>query len=301
MRFIDENFHATFHYLNAKAILAPYIFAIIGQCNQRPDMSEPENHRKGLIILSMPRSGSSWLAALTNASGSMGVADEWLDYAHLAPPKGAKGRPLLNEKTLQAASTENGNFAVKIFPRQLLQVIDEYEFDFIRRAYREHNVQLVFLERTDRKAQAISLVRAMQTGQWHGGQTARKTPRYNFGALAQAYFHISRGYDFWRSYLALQGFPYLHFTYEALVKDPMPYLSTVCTHFEQGLPSGETALEIQSDDQSIDWRARFENDLNSYGIPASAFQQSQPEKGLSNALKVLQGKPAKISRFGYSS
>ncbi len=264
-------------------------------------MSDFENRRKGLIILSMPRSGSSWLASLTNASGTMGKADEWLDYAHLTPPKGAKGRPLLNEKTLQAASTPNGYFAIKIFPRQLLQVIDEYEFDFIRRAQREHKVQLVFLEREDRKAQAISLVRAMQTGQWQAGQTARKAPHYNFGALAQAYFHISRGYEFWRSYLALQGYPYLHFTYEALRKNPKPYLGTLCAHFEQDPPSGETALQIQSDDLSKDWRARFEEDLGSYGIPASAYHQSQPEKGLSNALRVLQGKPAKISRFGYSS
>ncbi len=257
--------------------------------------------RKGLIILSMPRSGSSWLASLTNASGTMGTADEWLDFGHLTPPKGPKGRPLLNAKTLQSASTENGHFALKIFPRQLLQVIDEYEFDFIRRALREHDTKLVFWERTDRKAQAVSLVRAMQTGRWHTGQPAAKTPKYNFGALAQAYFHICRGYEFWRTYLALQGFPFQSFTYEDLQHNPAPYLESVASHFGAPVPMPESPHKIQRDPTTQAWLARFEEDLKAHGIPASAYQQTQPEAGLGSALKVLQGKPAKISRFGYSS
>ena len=256
---------------------------------------------KGLIILSMPRSGSSWLASLTNASGPMGTADEWLDFGHLTPPKGPKGRPLMNAKILQSASTENGNFAVKIFPRQLLQVVDEYEYDFIRRAIREHKTMLVLLERQDRKAQAISLVRAMQTGQWKANQPATQEPKYNFGALAQAYFHISRGYEFWRSYLALQGFKHQIYTYENLLPDPMPYLNCVATHFGEKAPAPKSAVQIQRGVHSAEWRARFEDDLARYGIPASAYRQSQPEKGLENALKVLRGEPAKISRFGYSS
>ncbi len=263
-------------------------------------MTPDQTRRKGLIILSMPRSGSSWLASLSNASGTMGVADEWLDFTHLTPPKGAKGRPVLNEKTLQSASTKNGNFAIKIFPRQLLQVIDEYEFDFIRRAMREHHTKLILLERTDRKAQAISLVRAMQTGQWSASQPGRQELHYNFGALSQAYFHICRGYDFWRTYLELQGFPYLNLTYEALRTDQTPYLSAVSAHFGEPLPSVKTNIEIQSDAQSDEWRGQFQADLDKYGIPASAYQQKQPAQGLGNALKVLRGKPAKFSRFGYS-
>ncbi|NOR63557.1 MAG: hypothetical protein GQ535_13810 [Rhodobacteraceae bacterium] len=264
-------------------------------------MTAPKSRRKGLILLSMPRSGSSWLASLSTATGRMGVADEWLDFAHLTSPKGAKGRPAFNEKTLRAASTENGNFAVKIFPRQLLQVIDEYEFDFIRRSVREHDTKLVLLERTDKKAQAVSLVRAMQTGQWRVSQPVSKAPQYNFGALAQAYFHICRGYDFWRTYLALQGFAFESFTYENTCKNPAPYLETVSTHFGVPVFEGKSALEIQRDPQSADWRAQFETDLEQYGIPASAYQQKQPDSGLQNALNMLRGKPAKINRFGYSS
>jgi len=273
----------------------------IHKTSQGRAMTTPKPRRKGLILLSMPRSGSSWLASLTNTTGRMGVADEWLDFTHLTPPKGPKGRPLLNEKTLRAASTENGNFAIKIFPRQLLQVIDEYEFDFIRRAMREHDTKLVLLERTDRKAQAVSLVRAMQTGQWRAEQPANKAPEYNFGALAQAYFHICRGYDFWRSYLALQGGAYQCFAYEDMLENPMPYLATVSAHFGAPVPSGETAHNIQRDPLSRDWQMQFDDDLKKYGVPASAYQQSQPEQGFANALKVLRGKTAKINRFGYSS
>jgi len=263
-------------------------------------MTALHTRRKGLILLSMPRAGSSWLASLSNATGRMGVADEWLDFAQLTPPKGPEGRPQFNEKTLQSASTENGAFAVKIFPRQLLQVIDDYEFDFIRRSLREHDTKLILLERTDRKAQAISLVRAMQTGQWTLDKPASKAPIYNFGALAQAYFHICRGYGFWRSYLALQGFDAQSFTYENLSQNAAPYLEAVSAHFGEPIPAAASAYKIQRDPQSTDWRARFEDDLEKYGIPASAYQQTQPEPGLVNALNVLRGKPANINRFGYS-
>lgn len=264
-------------------------------------MTTSNTRRKGLILLSMPRSGSSWLASLSNASGKMGVADEWLDFSHLTPPKGPKGRPLFNEQTLRKASTENGNFAVKIFPRQLLQAIDKYEFDFIRRAMREYDTKLILLERTDHKSQAISLVRAMQTGQWRVDQPAAKTAQYNFGALSQAYFHICRGYEFWRSYLALQGFSHQSFTYEDLSKNPAPYLETVCTHFGEAIPTPESNLEIQRDPQSLDWLARFKADIEAYGIPVSAYQQTQPAAGVTNAINVLRGKPANPNRFGYSS
>ena len=257
--------------------------------------------RKGLLILSMPRSGSNWMASLSNAAGTMGIADEWLDYGHLKLPKGAKSRPALNAKTLQSASTPNGNFAVKIFPRQLLQVIDEYEFDFIRRAHREHDTKIIILEREDRIAQAISLVRAMQTSQWTADAPAAQAPRYNYGALTQAYFHICRGYDFWRSYLALQGFAFQAFSYEALQANPNPYLKSVANHFAESPPMAQSSLKIQRDPLSLEWKARFDADLKNHGIPASAYQQKQPEPGLRNALKVLQGKPAKITRFGYSA
>ena len=264
-------------------------------------MTNLHQRRSGLIILSMPRAGSSWLGSLTDAAGTMGIVDEWLDFGHLPAAKGPKSRPLLNAKTLQSASTPNGNFAVKIFPRQLLQVIDDFEYDFIRRAMREHTTKLVLLEREDKKSQAVSLVRAMQTGQWRADQTASKPPHYNFGALAQAYFHICRGYTFWRSYLALQGFPFQSFTYEDLVKTPAPYLAAVAAHFGEPAPTSKSPYRIQRDPHSADWRARFEKDIQQHGIPASAYQQKQPEPGIVSAFNVLRGKPAKTSRFGYST
>jgi len=258
-------------------------------------------NKKGLILLSMPRSGSSWLASMSNAAGTMGKADEWLDFGHLTPPKGAKGRPALNAKILHAARTANGNFAVKIFPRQLLQVIDEYEYDFIRRAMREQEAMIVMLERKDHIAQAVSLVRAVQTGQWRAAQPARKAANYNFGAIAQAYFHITRGYDFWRSYLALQGFAHRCFTYESLLENPAPYLESIAAHFGQPLPPASSPYQIQRNPETKIWRARFVEDIKAHGIPASAYQQKQPEPGLKNALKLWRGRATDITRFGYST
>lgn len=259
------------------------------------------DRKKGVLILSMPRAGSNWLGSITNASGTMGNSDEWLDYGHLTKPKGPSGRLQLYTRTLAAASTENGRFAVKIFPRQLLQVIDEYEFDFIRRSRREHDTRVVVLEREDRVAQAISLVRAMQSGAWSSQVQGSKPVRYNFGALCQAHFHIGRGYAFWQSYLSLSGVPYAKFTYESLQKDSGAYFETLAAYLDVPPPQAVASpLTVQRDQISTEWRTRFLEDVESYGIPASAYDQKQPEASLENALKVLRGKPAKITRFGYS-
>ena len=262
----------------------------------------PETRQKGVLILSMPRAGSNWLGSLTNATGTMGKLDEWLDFGHLTKPKGPEGRRALYTRTLQSASSPNGRFAVKIFPRQLLQVIDEYEFDFIRRTRREHDTGLILLEREDRMAQAISLVRAMQSGAWTADNDTGKEVRYNYGALCQAYFHIGRGYAFWHSYLSLGNLPYTRFTYESLLQGPHPYLDTVAEML--GVPASttpESPLELQRDDTTAEWRTRFENDIEKFGIPARAYEQKQPEATLGNALRLLRGKPAKITRLGYSA
>jgi len=262
--------------------------------------------KKGVLVLSMPRAGTNWLASITNASGVMGNTQEWLDYGHLNGPKGKAGRGPLYKRTMKAASTENGRFAVKLFPRQLLQVLDEYNLDFIRRCRRENDVKLILLERADKVAQAISLVRAMQTGKWSTATDTRRSRqnsevKYNFSALCQAYFHIERGYGFWHAYLALNALPFETFTYETLLKDPAPYLETISNHMEVKTPDALTsALEIQRDGLSDEWKNRFANDIKTRGIPASAYQQKQPEPTFGNALKVWRGKPAKITRFGYS-
>jgi len=264
------------------------------------------NPQKGVLILSMPRAGSNWLGSLTNATGLMGHSQEWLDFGHLKGAKGETGRGALFRRTLQSASTENGRFAVKIFPRQLLQVIDEYNLDFIRRCRRQNDVKLVLLHREDRIAQAVSLVRAMQTGKWTTTTDTQKSRQnteahYSFKTLCQAYFHIGRGYAFWESYLTLNELSFESFSYETLHKNPEPYFECLASHMGVATPeSQESTLEIQRDSLSTEWQAKFKQEIKERGIPAIAYQQKQPEPSLGNAIKVLRGKPAKITRFGYS-
>jgi len=263
--------------------------------------------KKGLVTLTMPRSGSTWLSSLTNATNQMGLADEWLDFKYLTRPFGPRGRPPLYARTLRSGSTENGHFAVKLFPRHLLQVMDGYQMDFIRKCCREHEVKIILLTRKDRVAQAISLVRAMQTGKWKSSRTAQSSrfqqrPRYNFGAVSQAAFHIGRGYDFWRSYLALGDMPYEEFNYESLIDDTVPYFNAVNRHFGLALPAPpKSDLVVQRDHITDEWRSRFLEDVKTFGIPASTFSPKQPAKTPLNALRLLLGRPVKIDRFGYNA
>ncbi len=254
---------------------------------------------KGYIMLSEGRSGSTWLGSLANSTRRMGHLDEWLGEEHHDREIATLTPQELVAEVMKRATTENGRFAVKLFPRHLHHVHLNLGFDFIRRCMQEHETSLVLLTREDRLAQAISFVRGIQTSQWTSCEAKRGTEEYDFAAIGRAYFYISRSYDFWDAYLGVNQYPHQRFTYEQLLGDPGPFLHAVQEALGvEGELEFKTDLKIQRDDKTLEWRQRFLDDVKkrdviglsgSFGAFGWFAQESlpQPKSSLAGKLKSL--------------
>lgn len=263
----------------------------------------PPSRRKGVLILSVGRSGTNWLKSISDATGRMGHTGEWLGFEKLAKPWKSYTAQSYYDYIIQQASTPNTRFSVKIFPRHLRHAHSCYGFDFIRKCVNEHDIKLYLVTRTDRVAQAISLLKAQQSGAWHSEHQAAKSGgrplRYNYAQLCKNYFTISQAYGFWQTYLAAQNLPYEAFTYEDLLPDPAPFFNSTAAHLEVPAPEQlESPLQIQRDAHSADWRQRFEADMAAHGLPLSTYDLPQPAPTLTNAIKLLRGAPIKPQNGG---
>ncbi len=92
----------------------------------------------------------------------------------------------------------------------------------------------VRLSRQDKLAQAISGVKALQTGGWHSGLPARGEPHFDRAAIAAQLDKIATWEEQWDTFFAGAGITPLAFTYEELVADLPGALVRVGEHL--GLP-----------------------------------------------------------------
>jgi len=262
-------------------------------------MTSQNNPRlKGTLMLSMGRSGTNWLKSIGDATGRMGVTGEWLGFDKMSKPPRAYTAQSYYQQIMRQASTANGRFAAKIFPRHLRRAQQTYNFDFIQKCVQENDVKLYLITRDDRLGQAISRLKAMQTKAWVGKEELSSRPvRYNFRKLCSFYFEAGRGYDFWRSYLAINGYEYEAFTYEELLPNPAPFFESAAAHLGVAPPeSYESSLKIQRDSVTEVWRQRFLDDIATQGIHPDTYNLPQPDASLSNALKVFAGRRIKPSK-----
>lgn len=137
-------------------------------------------------------------------------------------------------------------------------------------------IRFVHLSRTDKRAQAISLLRAQQSGLWHvhtDGSDIERIPHPEQTAVRSGYdteriFHVMElltAYDQgWTDWFAKEGLTPLRIRYEALAADPRETLKLVLG--ELGLPT-EVADNISpdtqkmADAQSALWARRHENEI----------------------------------------
>jgi LPS sulfotransferase NodH len=217
---------------------------------------------KGVLILTEGRSGSNWLGSLLESSGNMGVPSEWFNInMHNPRPQGPDE---LIRLAVDKASTPNGRFVIKIFPRHLTSAHALFGVDLLREMRQRYDVGAVRLGRADRLRQAISYAKAIQSREWVSGtpKEARQRPQYNFKDVAEAYFLIEKSESFWNAYLDMARFAPEHFVYENLVEDPGPFVNA-CARLLDVQPQDHLTsnLKVQRDQATEDWVDRFRNDL----------------------------------------
>ena len=132
----------------------------------------------------------------------------------------------------------------------------------------------IHLSRRDKVGQAISLVKAEQTGLWHvapdGTEIERLAPpqeaKYDFERLHREVLELE-GYDSdWNAWFADQGIAPHRIVYEDLSADPAGELAKLCTALGIEAPNAvdvKPAVAKLADATSREWTLRYRREVGS--------------------------------------
>ena len=243
------------------------------------------------IICTTPRSGSTLLCKLLASTGKTGSPNsfyhrpefmrEWAEEWGLRDADSS-----LNDfdNAYLAAAIRAGKAGTEIFGLRLQQKYlgllsrtldriypglpsDVHRFS---RAFGE--ILYLYLARADKVAQAVSLVKAEQSGLWHlnvdGTELERlaapQEPHYDFGAIHQQVISLEQADDAWAEWFDFHKINPLRLCYEAFADHPSETLIDICRALGTGSPGAETvkpSLAKLSDAVNLEWIHRYKRDL----------------------------------------
>lgn len=222
---------------------------------------------KGYLILSEVRCGTNWVGSMADNTGLMGVSGEWLAWHKTKNPIQKFDGPGFFDHVIQASSTPNQRFAIKIFPDHIHRINQIYNYDFIRKCRQTHPVKIIQLQRRDRISQAVSFARSTQTRQWRSDLPKEKEAVYDFPLICRAYFGAGRSNAFWQDYLAINNIEHETYYYEDLLTSIDKYRKSLTGFLDvEESIEWQTELQIQRDSVSQEWCDRFREDVDKHGM-----------------------------------
>lgn len=246
------------------------------------DLTSTAAAARTALIASTPRTGSTLLCRALWDTGQIGAPKEYLNptqvrdwqvrlgservrrlhSALVGPLVGLAGQGLWTDDRLrrhldgvrQRRSSPEGWFGIKLHHHHYRQWFEGPERDLDAWFPGLHVVRI---SREDRVGQAISWVRARQTGEWAADRPGQRTPRYRRGDIELALRRIERAERGWDEVLAGRGA--LHVDYAEVVGDLTGTVRRVLRHLglDDDIDVLTPSLRAQADDVSAAWRARF--------------------------------------------
>ncbi|MEE4011029.1 Stf0 family sulfotransferase [Roseibium sp. FZY0029] len=243
------------------------------------------------ILCTSPRSGSTLLCKLLAATGVSGhpgsyfhepSQEDWLEDLNVDVVPGENEQATL--RRIFAAAIEKGTrgkgpFGLRLqrhsfdfFMKQLACLHPGPSSDLARLEAVFGNTLFIHLTRTDKVEQAVSFVRAEQSGLWHrapdGTELERlsepREPHYDAHEIRACYHRFTRFESDWQAWFESQRIAPLRITYDALSADPQATLRLVLKHLglketaADGVVPGVAKL---ADATSADWVSRFRLEL----------------------------------------
>lgn len=232
------------------------------------------------LVASLPRSGSTLLCRALWDTALAGAPKEYFNAQHMAdfaarfgaPPLGPYVRSIFARPRswgryrmesylhrLEAIRTSpNGVFGAKIHIDQIRSQFQGRGLDPQRLLGHPRFVQIT---RSDRLRQAISFVRAMQTGQWSSEMRSTAEPRYDPARIRASLERIEREEAEWQAFFRSRSIQPFETTHEELVADHEAVIRAVLDFLE--VPGREAAvihpptLRKQADATTEEWIERF--------------------------------------------
>lgn len=229
------------------------------------DFQEPTVPLQFYIIASTPRSGGTYIAQRLWRTGTMGAPHEYFDFystmlklvARLQP----ETLPLYLDSMMPLRTSANGVFGVKIH-------FDHLQFMLLSGASNHlTGAKIIYVERRNHIAQAISHARALQTGQWNSLNTTPKAePFYNPDLIRRCLNHLAAQRRGWQTYFEQQNLSPLRIDYDSFVADPDRITKELVKRMDiPTAPISPVALpEIQPQSDSLNsaWAERFRRESN---------------------------------------
>ena len=204
------------------------------------------------VILFTARTGSTFLCSELEHAFDIGKMGEFLNPAQL------RGRPVASIVERRA----NSWFAFKAGAQGVISAELTGLFD----TYMDKTV-FILLVRRDVVAQAVSLVKAAQTSQWHLYDQAERKPVYDEGAISRSIRKILARAKELREYADLTGRPRVTLVYEDFANgDFSPAISAAQS---LGVPfrtlgENDEARSVQrmSDSTNTEWQDRYAAEMS---------------------------------------
>jgi LPS sulfotransferase NodH len=245
---------------------------------------------KSYVICATPRTGSTLLCDLLAATGVAGKPDSYfmsgMDPAWAAqlgiPPCDGGDAAAHAAATLRAV-IEAGDGGTGIFGFRLMrkdldalsaligQVHSGLGSDQARLRAAFGEILFIHLAREDKLAQAVSMVKAEQTGLWHAAPDGReierlappRPPEYDFARIGKKLAALEEYDAAWRRWFAAEGLAPLRIGYESLAADPAAAVARICDALGVAAPAPGSltpGVAKLADATSLEWMRRFRED-----------------------------------------
>lgn len=243
------------------------------------------------IICGTPRTGSTLLCDLLAATKRAGNPDSfygrkflawWAKEWNLPSPETMSERDYNIEYLNTAIKVGKGGtdvFGLRLMREnlgELSDILDQIHpglpSDRARLEKAFGRILYLHLSRENKLAQAVSLIKAEQTGLWHvapdGTEIERlappKDPEYDFERIRQELAELESYDTAWNSWFTEQRITPLRIGYEALSADPAATLIRICEALGVPAPNAgdiRPGVAKLADETSLDWMRRYQSDL----------------------------------------
>jgi len=211
-----------------------------------------------LMLASIPRSGSTFLALEMWKTGMLGSPLEYFNFLLLS--KVGRWRHSVIDMhnywndVKMARTSPNGIFSFKMFPSNYGDVsnLDESFLEKICPS------KVIYLKRNDSLAQAISYSKAIRTGAWYAGALENVKVTYDKNHIAECEISIARQHEFWMKVFDFTKADVLTISYEDLLVSPENVMKKIFLYMgieeEKKLRLDIGTIGIQRTDETARWK-----------------------------------------------
>jgi trehalose 2-sulfotransferase len=218
--------------------------------------------RLAYVLCGTPRSGSNWVCELLASTGQLGQPADYYNGAGFRA-RGFPDYPLAPAaqaaEALARGTGANGVVGLKMFIARA-EALCGFAW-----AARLPAPRWVHLRRRDLLGQAISQVRADQSGRYRSTAAQRGPARYDRAALEAALHRIAAQDARWQVHFARLGVAALELYYEDVLAEPHAAVQRVADWIglqeQVRADPARVTLAVQRDAESEAWRERFRTGL----------------------------------------